>query len=95
MRVKGVALLENHVKMVVVVLGHGLETLDHALPPGIIRHQIERQIGRCQAAEDQEKHLNHVGVADDLHAAQRNDDGKSGQCPHTKIEIEAGDTGNG
>jgi hypothetical protein len=58
------------------------------------RHQVQCNPCCNEAAHDQAEHLEDVGVADHLHAAQRDDGGEHGQEQHAGKQVQSGNARN-
>jgi hypothetical protein len=71
-------------------VGYQLKACENALRIELGGNKIEGQIGGGQTAKNEEEDLNNIGVANYLHASQRDDDGKGGKKHHAKREAKPG-----
>ena len=78
----------NHVEMVVGIGHHGREPVDSpAAYSQHLRHFSQGQVRGNQTAHDEHKYLNHIGIANYFHTAQRDDDGKNAQTNDNRMEL--------
>jgi hypothetical protein len=91
----GVGLVEDHVEVVGRPLGQDFKAADHAARVELVGDEAHGEVRRGQAAQNEEEHLDHVGVADHLHAAQRDENGEYGQGNHAHPEVDARNGGYG
>ena len=74
---------------------HQVEAVEHARGAVVLGHQVQGQVGGGQAAQNEKEHLNNVGEANHLHAAQGNNYGKTGQRVHAEGQVQARDAAHG
>src|SRR5690606_617870 len=82
--------VENHVEVRGCLIVQQTEAGKHPVAAEMVGNHVQRQVGGGKAAEDKYQYLDDVGIADNLHTTQRNEDGKDGDAVHTDREIDIG-----